>query len=620
MLQAIRDHAKGVFAWIMLIVVGVPFALWGIQNYLETGQEAPLATVGDREIFERDVNRVYEQELANLVGIGEMAEEQLKKDAMERIIREELISQQARDNGLSVSDEDLRTAIQEEPYFQTDGKFDMEKYKLTLASQGMSSTAFTQQARQRLMSAQYSRGLFDSVFVPEPLVDGFLKKRNQERRIEYVTVPKPAVSGSVADHVVAEYYGAHQGEYQNPERISVDFVSVDLSTLAADVTPAEEELKTSYEEQKAQFVTPERRKISHILVASDAPGTETENKALALRQRVAKGEDFAKLAKDASDDKLSAPKGGDLGYVSKDGVDPNVFAAAQQLREGEVSQPVKSPFGYHLVKLTEFKPAITRTFEEVRGDLQQSAKRAAAEAKFDELAQTLATVGFEHSDGLEFVAKAVGGKIESSELFSRDEGKGIAAAAEVRQAAFSQDVLDGKNSDLVEVSKEKVAVLHLKDRVPASPKPLTEVKQSIVEFLQQKTIREDTRKRADDLLAAARGGKSLEELAKSGKWTLAKPQPFMRNAKDLPPDVVAAAFNIAASKLASDPWAKVEMANGDQLVLRLLEIKDGVADPEGEDVASVRDSLAKSLGQVELMAYFQALRADGDVRVRPVRQ
>ena len=520
MLQAIRDHAKGVFAWVMLIVVGVPFALWGIQNYLDNGSEPPLATVGDREIFERDVNRVYEQELASLVGIGEVAEDQLKKEAMERIIREELVNQQARASGFAVSDDDLRAAIQEEPYFQTDGKFDTEKYKLALASQGMSSAAFTQQARQRLISAQYSRGLLDSVFAPDRLVDEFLKKRNQERRVEYVTVSKTPFAGKIDDNAVEAYFKSHQADYQTPEKVAVDYVSLELAGVADTMAPTEDDLKALYEEQKAQYVTPEKRKVSHILLTAESPSPEVEKKANELRQRLDKGEDFAKLAKEVSDDKQSGAKGGDLGYLAKDSIDPNVYAEAQKLKEGEVSGPVRSPFGYHLVKVTELKPSVTRSFEEVHAELLTLAKRTAAESKFDELAQTLVTVSFEHPESLESAAQAVGAKVQTSALFSRDEGEGIAASPELRKAAFSDEVLDGKNSDLVEVGKDKAVVVHLKQRVPAAPKPLAEVRQSIVESLQQQAVADDTRKRADDLLAAARGGKALDELAKAGKLTL----------------------------------------------------------------------------------------------------
>ncbi|NJD07697.1 MAG: peptidylprolyl isomerase [Methylococcaceae bacterium] len=620
MLQAIRDHAKGVFAWVMLIVVGVPFALWGIQNYLDNGREAPLATVGDREIFERDVNRVYEQELANLVGIGDMAEDQLKKEAMERIIREELINQQARASGFAVSDDDLRAAVQEEPYFQTDGKFDMEKYKLALASQGMSSAAFSQQARQRLLSAQYSRGLMDSVFAPERMVEDFLKKRNQERRIEYITVSKAPFAGKIDESAVEAYFNSHQTDYQTPEKVAVDYVSLDLTSVAETMAPTEDDLKSLYEEQKAQYVTPEKRKVSHILLSADTPNPEVEKKAAELRQRLDKGEDFAKLAKEVSDDKQSGAKGGDLGYVSKDSIDPNVYAETQKLKQGEVSGPVRSPFGYHLVKVTELKPSVTRTFEEVHADLMSLAKHAAAEAKFDDLAQALVTVSFEHPESLEAAAQAVGAKVQTSALFSRDEGEGIAANPELRKAAFSDEVLDGKNSDLVEVGKDKAVVVHLKQRVPAAPKPLAEVRQSIVERLQQQAVMDETRKRADDLLAAARAGKALDDLAKTGKLTVSKPEPIRRNGTALPPDLVSAAFGISPSKLATDPYAKVELANGDQVVLRLLEIKDGASDKDGKEAATLRDSLARSLAQTEALAYFAALRAEADVHIRPQRQ
>src|SRR5690606_12795526 len=188
MLQAIRDRAQGIFAWVMLILVGVPFALWGIQNYLDSGKEQPLAVVGDRDIFEREVSQAYQQSLAKLVGLADVDEKQLKQETLEKLIRDEIIAQNAEAKSLAVSDNAVRDFIQKLPYFQTDGRFDKEKYNIMLSSQGLSSAQFIARVRRALLMEQYQRGLLDSAFVTSNQLETLFRLKNQEREVEYLKV------------------------------------------------------------------------------------------------------------------------------------------------------------------------------------------------------------------------------------------------------------------------------------------------------------------------------------------------------------------------------------------------------------------------------------------------
>jgi peptidyl-prolyl cis-trans isomerase D len=622
MLQAIRDRAQGIFAWVMLILIGVPFALWGIQNYMDSAKEQPAAVVGDHEIFDREVSRAYEQTLANLVGVVDFDEKQLRHEALERLIQEEVIAQSAEDKSLAVSDADVRGFIQSLPYFQTDGKFDKEKYKVMLSSQDMNPNQFAAQVRRALIMEQYQKGILASAFVTQDQVDTLLRLKNQEREIEYVTVPLKPSKRTFSEADIEAYYREHLADFKNPEKVSVDYIAINLEDLAKNVEIADEELRRLYDEQKASFGTEERRKVSHILIPVEAAGEEADKAALAkitdIRNRLVKGEDFVKVAKETSGDPVSAQQGGDLGFIDKNALEENFAKAALALRPGELSEPVKTSFGYHLIKVTEVIPAKIKSFDEVKDELRKTAQHNAAETKFYDLGQTLTEQSYEHPDSLEPAAKRLNLNIEHTGLFTREAGEGVAAEDKVREAAFSEEVLNGRNSDPVELGNEKALVLRVKEHQPASDKPLAEVKEAIVAKLRDEEARRETRKQAEDLLEQVREGRPLAEAAKAGGLTVAKPPALRRGADKLPPALVSAVFKAPRPADAKPAPASVELDSGEAVVFNLLAVKDGApASTEAKEADSVRDFLVKTAGQREFTSFVARLREMADVQIKP---
>ena len=619
MLQAIRDKAHGIFAWAMLVLVGIPFALWGINNYFDGGKEKPVAVVGEREIFERDVNRAYENLVARL-GTPDYDEKQVRHDALEQLISEELISQNARARDLTVSDADIRAHVQSQPFFQSEGKFDKDKLKSVLASQGMTPPQFTAQMAKQLVDEQFVRGVTDTAFVTKRQLEAFYRLRNQERSIDYFTLPQKTDTGEIADQDVEAYYQANKSQFQNPEKISVEYLAVSLDDVAGGFQASEDELKAQYEEQKAQFGTPERRKASHILISADAEKEDEQKSALAkaeaIRQRLVKGEDFAKLAKEASDDKDSGAKGGDLGFITKETLDPNFAAAAFALGKGELSQPVKTPFGYHLIKVTELVPATTKPYEEVRAELAKNYQRTAAENKFYDAKQKLDELSFEHNDSLEPVAQALKLKSAQTGLFTREAGNGLAAEAAIRSAAFTPEVLDGKNSAAVEIGADKAYVMHLKEHQPAADKPLAEVKAEIIAKLRVQRAQEAARKLAEQLAADIKQGKSVADAAKSAGATVGKASVKLAGKSELPP-ALAAAVNKAPPPKGGKPVPMLAaLENGGQALFVLTEVKDGAlasVDPKEQEMA--KEYLTRNAGQAEFNAFLEHLRSQAKVKV-----
>ncbi|MDD2769113.1 MAG: SurA N-terminal domain-containing protein [Methylococcus sp.] len=601
------------------MLVGIPFAFWGINNYFDSGKESPVAVVGDRDFFERDVAQAYQQDMANLVGLGDVDEKQLKRQALERLVRDELIAQASVREGLGVPDTAVRSFIQTLPYFQTDGKFDKDKYNIMLSAQGMDSPTFVAQVQRALLMEQFQRGITDTAFATRQQISAFFRLKNQERKIEFAIVPLMKAEGEVAGAAIEEYYRSHQNDFQSPETVTVNFVSLSLDDVAKEVKPSEEDLKNFYEEQKASFTAEERRKAAHILVAADPGKPESEQAALAkigqIRARLLQGEDFAKVAKEVSDDRMSAEKGGDLGIVTKGAMEPNLEKAALALSQGAVSEPVKTSFGYHLIKITELVPASTKPFEQVKDEVSASYRKNAAENKFYDLGQKLTETSFEHPDTLEPAAQALGLKIEESKPFTRDGGEGLSAEEAVRKAAFSDDVLGGKNSDVVEIGAEKVVVLRLKEHHPAEIKPLADVQGEIVAALRDQAARERTRIAAEAALKEIQSGRSLAEAAKAHGWSVTGPVLVKRDAATVPAPLVIAAFG---SRVLDHPRL-VALEDGSQAILRLSAIKEGgmPQDTADKELAAARQALARGAGQKEFGAFVAEMRKNAEVYIKP---
>ncbi|MGR8998537.1 MAG: SurA N-terminal domain-containing protein, partial [Gammaproteobacteria bacterium] len=384
MLTKIREKAQGAFAWGILILICVPFALWGINNYLDTGKEAPVASVGDKDFYQRDLNKAYEQYSQNLRGMG-IDEQILKAQALQKLIKDEVLLQYVHAQGLVATDSEAREFIKSLPYFQVDGKFSDKQYKTLLSSQRISSGEFVGRIKNALVMEQFQHSIVDSSFATQYDVESFFKIQNQQRDVDYITVPVQPLKEQPAAEEISAYYQQHQDLYRTPEQVSVEYIELSLGDIAKKVAVTDDKLKAFYEEQKDQYTTPERRKISHILFAiNDKTDAKTAlAKAEKAKQELA-SKDFAVLAAEVSDDKLTAKKGGDLGLFNAGVMDKAFEDAATSLQLGEVSNPVKSAFGYHLIKVTELVPGNVKSFDSVKNEVAKSYQKAQAENAFYE--------------------------------------------------------------------------------------------------------------------------------------------------------------------------------------------------------------------------------------------
>lgn len=635
MLQTIRERAQGWIAWAIVILISIPFALWGIQSYLGVGSEPVVAKVNGIEITEREFEQRYQQlrmRLRDQLGAAfrpELFDDRvMRPQVLEQIISETLLLQVSHDMGLRASDAELRTAIMSNPSFQRDGRFARDAYERMLQLQGLSQVQYEEGLRQRIVGSQLERALIASELVTEHELKETLRLDRQQRRLSYLRVPKADFLSDepIGDDQITAYYQANQERFQVPERVRLRYLVLDASTMAPAQTPDEDGLRAAYEADLERFRRNEQRAVRHILVAlpTDADAqAESDAKARiqAIRERILAGEDFGEVAREATEDPGSAAQGGELGTFERGLMDPAFDRAAFTLDQGALSEPVRSAFGYHLIEVTAIDQAEVRPFEEVRDELLADASKRGAEGLFFEWAERLATLAYESPDSLEPAAEALGLELQTSDWLDRSGGEGIFANRRVIGAAFSDEVLrQGLNSDVIEPEPQvlQAIVLRVSEHEEAAARPLEQVRSEIVETLRAEQAAAAAQQLAEELAARVRAGEPLTEVA--GRYAVTDAGLVARDAAEVPEAMRSLAFTLPRPAEGAASVGSRALPDGDAAVVVVSEIIDG--DLDALD-AAVREQQGRELAQRTGSALFDDLLDDlqqrAQIERRPLR-
>ncbi|MCK4493123.1 MAG: SurA N-terminal domain-containing protein [Methylococcales bacterium] len=617
MLQKIREKSQGVFAWVILIVICVPFALWGIQNYIGGASEDALVTVGDREFFQNDLNKAYQQYNQNLAGM-KIDEAIIRQQATLKLVKDEVLLQHVHDQDLIISDKKAKEFIQGLEYFQVDGKFDKKRYKALLSAQRLSSEQFVQRIKQAQVMEQYQRGILSTSFATDYDIKQFFKIQNQKRSIHYMTVPVVAVTEAPKESAIQTYYQENQNRYQTTEKVSIEYIQLSLNDLAKKITLTDAQLKAFYEEQKDVYTTKERRKISHILFLFGKDGNDEAvlAKAQAAQKQLAT-KSFKVLAAEVSEDEGTAQKGGDLGLFEVGGLEASLEKVVTQLTLGQVSAPVKSSFGYHLLTVTKLVPVITKPFDEVKAEVTNALQRKSAETDFYEMAERLAEVSYENTENLTVAAETIGATIKKTELFSKETGKGIAQNPIIRAAAFSEDVLKGNNSESLEIGSDKVIVLRLSKHQPASVQPLATVKAGIITQLLTQKSQQHASNTATELKQQLLNGKDIQTLATEKALKLNTLDDLTRQNKLLASPINHAIFKAAKPSDNKPTFLTVALNTGEQYIIALNKVTEGILSNEDKkQLKLAKFNLAKMLGETTFEAVLANLQANADIVIK----
>lgn len=613
MLTQIRARASGWLAWVIVILISIPFALWGIQSYFENAAEAAVATVNGEEIslyaYQNELSR-RRQAQRNV----EVAE--LRAEVAEAMVGERLLRQYVNERNYRVSDAALKERIQSNAAFLTDGEFDPELYQDLLRANGYTAQSFELQERQSAAIAQLSAAVADSAFVTAAEMERLAGLQNQLRAAEYAIVPASrfAAAINIAAAAVQKHYAENADAYRTEARMQADYLELSVAKLAAQITPTEDEILANYEATLERYKQAETRKASHILFASDADDADTDAAAREQAEKVLAqanaGADFAELAKKHSADPGSKDRGGDLGVVTRGQMVPPFEEAVFAMRAGEIRGPVKTQFGYHIIKLTELQPARQKSLDESRAEVVAEIKRARAENRFAELGETFENLVFEEPDSLAAAADELGIAVERTDWFTASEGAGLAGEEKIRQAAFSDEVLhENLNSAAIALGFERLAAIRKAEYEPARAQTLDEVRARIREELTRAQTAEQAKQLSERLVA------ELQNAAPTGdnqKWhALLKrenlqSQTLPERRAAAPPNLTALATAVFTESPPADgatAYNGVQLDNGDYAVFALTAVKKAEADDETQRAQLRRQLLARDGGD-----FYQQLR------------
>jgi peptidyl-prolyl cis-trans isomerase D len=607
---------------IVLALIIVPFALWGVDSYRKSGGAAPLATVNGEKISQHEFDNALQQQQQR---IREMAganfdptffdKPEIKHSILDGLVTQHLLGEEARHIGLSLTDEQIAQIIASIGAFQVDGKFDKKRYEEVLSSKGMSRSEFESRIRQDLLTRQLTDAYTQNGYASETEAANLIRLNEQQRVVAVASLDAAALVKQVklSDTAVSDYYSKNAQEFQMPERANVEYVVLSADSLLSQVTATDEEVKQYYEEHQADFGTQEQRQASHILItvakqASDAEKQAARTKAEQILQQVKQSPaKFAALAKQFSQDPGSAANGGDLGMFGRGAMVKPFEDSVFSLKVGEVSGLVSSDFGYHIIKLVAVKPAKMQALNEVKGMIAQRIKLQHAADKFAELAEKFNNTVYEQSDSLKPAAELAKVQIQRGVWLSKGQAPAGLWTDKVLQAVFSEDTLKNKrNTAAIEVAPNTVLAARVTEFKPASVRPLSEVSAGIRQKLEMQQA-------AD--LAMQQGTKLLEQLQHGEKasvsWKTA--QTVTRNQRSgVEPELVQAVFRADAGKLPA--YVGVSVRNG-YLLARIDAVKESAASDETKR-SGYAQQIRQITGEELLTAYLADLRKRADITMK----
>lgn len=614
MLQNIRDNSQGWIAKTIIGVIVVLMALTGFDAIIQsTSNSQNAADVNGEKITQSSLNAAVDMQRRQLIqqfgkdfDASLLDDKLLRQASLDSLIDRTLLLQGAKEAGMGFSDASLDQLILQTPAFQVDGKFNAARFDQILQQQGMSRMEFRERLKQDVLVSQLQASLAASNFVTDAELENFVRLDKQTRDFASQTIHIDTKSIDISDDELKAYYDEHKDQYMSPEQVVVEYVELRKESFFAQAEASDEELQALYQKEIANLA--EQRRAAHILLeVNDKLSDEQAKAKLAeVAERLKQGEDFAKLAEEVSQDPGSASNGGDLGFAGPGVYDPEFEKSLYALKKDEVSAPVRSSFGWHLIKLLDVQAPEVPSFDSLKAKLEREVKAQQVEQRFVEAAKELEEASFEASD-LAQPAQELGLQVQTSGAFGREGGEGVAANRQIVQAAFSPEVLeDGANSGAIELDPDTTLVLRVKEHKKPTLLPLEEVSAGIRDTLSRKKASEAAKAEGEALLVQLRDGGA------SGKdWKVV--EAATRSQEGVEPEVLQALFRMAKPEDGKSSFAGLTLNNGDYVVLRLDGVGQAKAELSAEEKTSYRRFLASRAGQQDFAAYREQLKESADI-------
>lgn len=622
MLQNIRDNSQG---WIAKTIIGIIVALMaftGIEAIFQasTNNKQDVAKVNGEEITQTELSQAVDMQRRQLMQqLGKdfdasLLDEKLLRDAaLKGLIDRKLLLQGAADFKFGFSEAALDQVILQTPEFQVDGQFNAERFDQVIRQLGYSRMQFRQMLTQEMLIGQVRAGIAGSGFVTDAQVLAFARLEKQTRDFATVNIKADPAAVKLTDDEVKAYYDQHAKEFMTPDQVVIDYLELKKSSFFDQVTVKDDELQAAYQKETANLA--EQRHAAHILIEVNDKTTDAQAKAKIeeVQARLAKGEKFEALAKEFSQDPGSANNGGDLGFAGPGVYDPDFETALYALNKDQVSAPVRTTFGWHLIKLLGVEAPQVPTFASLKDKLTRELKTQQVEQRFVEAIKQLEDAAFEASD-LAQPASDLKLTVHTSAPFGRDGGEGIAANRAVVTAAFSPEVLDeGANSSAIELDPETIIVLRAKEHLKPTQLPLESVSAAIRTQMTKERASAAAKAHAEELIVSLREGKTpLNQPIDGQAWKVT--EAATRSAEAIDPAVLQALFRMPKPASKDKPtFTTVTLADGSLMIVRLNGVNEAAA-PSDEEKAQYRRFLASRIGQQDFAAYRKQLETQADIK------
>lgn len=606
MLQTIRENSQGMIAKVIVGLIAITFALWGVESLVSLANQEPApAEVNGEEITRPALLQGMEQQRRQLLAqMGENADpaaiddKLLRQMVLDGLIQRTVLLQSAEEMGMSMPEQVVDQVIVGTPQFQVDGKFDRNQFQAVLRSAGFTPLMYRDLVRKEKLIEQQQAGFMLSEFTTGAEIEQLVALDRQTRDLAYVTLQLDPASIEVDEADLEAAYQSRMDAFMTPEQVAVDYVLLSQADFADPDSVTEADLRAAYDQMLAGYQAQEERSARHILIDinDDRDADAALAKAQELREAIAGGADFAELAREESADLGSAEQGGDLGYNGT-GVFVEPFEDALfALSPGEVSEPVRTEFGYHLIKLDDVRETEVPSLAEVEMELRDQVAQDQAEMDYVAALERLADLTFSSSD-LQAAAEELSLEIRSTDLFSREGGSDpVSSSQRVVDAAFADQVLkDQLNSDPIELSNGETVVIHLKDHQEPRQLALEEVREQLVAELQQQQAAERLASQAQEWVNRLEQGEALDQIAPDKRWT--QVEAADRGAENLPLPVLGKAFALPAPEGDARVYATAELAGGAYAIVALEGVTPGSTDLSDQERQALGSMVANQRGQ-----------------------
>ncbi|NLY12488.1 MAG: peptidylprolyl isomerase [Gammaproteobacteria bacterium] len=620
MLQNIRDNSTG---WISKTIIGlivVLLSFTGFEAILSStsnsnnaakvnGEEITLDALAEaKNLQRRQLIQQFGKDFdTNLIDDGLLTEAALKG-----LIARKLLEQAADESDFAFSSASIDQFILLAPEFQVDGQFNADRFDQVIRQMGYTRLQFRQMIEQEMRTGQLRAGISGSAFVTEQEAQAFARLERQTRDFAMLTLEPDLAQVSVSDDDVKAYYDEHASEFMTPEQVVVEYIELDKNAFFDQVEVDEADLQDLYQAEIANLA--EQRRAAHILieVSGDVSDEQAHLQAQKIVERLKAGEDFATLAKELSDDMGSAQQGGDLGFAAPGVYEPEFEEVLYALERDQVSEPLRSGYGWHVIKLLDVRPADIPSFASLKEKLTQNLKAQQVEQRFVEAVKDLEGLAYESAD-LQQPASELNLQVKVSEPFGRDGAEGVFANRQVLEAAFSTEVLEeGANSMAIELDPETSIVLRVKEHKRPEQIAFADLSQDIREQLIAQRAVEQAKAKGEALLSSLKEGKTSVEQAQETVWKVV--EAATRDQDGIDPQVLQALFKMPKPEARSAEFAGLNLSSGNYVLLRLTGVNDAATPLSSEELSQYQQILASRTGQVDFNAFMQQLEMDAKVQ------